>query len=204
MRPDFSVSRETLAKLERYQALLLKWQSGINLVGPGTLSDVWRRHFLDSAQLHEYVMQHPFSDDDELIDLGSGAGFPGLVLAIMGNSKVTLIEANQKKCTFLRDVARQTETDITVFDGRIEAYRSLKAAKVITSRALAPLDKLISLTHPLLKPDSVCLFLKGATYQQELTIARKNWNMTVKVHDSTTDPNGVVLEIEGISPKNDC
>jgi 16S rRNA (guanine527-N7)-methyltransferase len=201
MPPDLDVSRETRKKLERFQELLLKWQSKINLVGPGTLAEVWNRHFLDSAQLYKFVLKRSDSGENNLIDLGSGAGFPGLVLAIMGCPSVTLIESNHKKCTFLRNVARETNTTITVFEGRIEAFEAPNRAKIITSRALAPLDKLLSLACPLLDQSGFCLFLKGARHEQELTLARKGWNMKANTHKSATDPNGVVLEIEGISHK---
>ena len=198
-----TVSRETVAKLELYQKLLIKWQKQINLIGPGTLSDTWRRHFLDSTQLYDHVLRRSNPDTEDLIDLGSGAGFPGLVLAIMGHPAVTLIESNRKKCTFLRTVARQTETPVTVFEGRIEHYQPPKPVKIITARALASLDKLISLAIPVMDQGCVCLFLKGANHDQELTLTRKNWNMTVNVHKSTIDPDGVILEIEGITPKHD-
>lgn len=122
------VSRETLDKLSVYVDLLTKWQRRINLVGPKTLPDVWRRHVLDSAQLYPLVKDQ----SGPLLDLGSGAGFPGLVLSIMGVPNVTLLEATQKKCSFLGEVIRQTGCSAKVFQGRIETYPDKKAAETIT------------------------------------------------------------------------
>jgi 16S rRNA (guanine527-N7)-methyltransferase len=190
-----NVSRETINKLSCYETLLQKWQAKINLVSASTLHEIWTRHFLDSYQLLSTIpdMQAP------LIDLGSGAGFPGAVLAILGCTDVTLIEKDQRKCSFLRTVSRETITPFTVYEGDIEQYPH-KAA-LITSRALAPLNGLLSYAYPLLRPDGRCLFLKGKGVDEEITDALCNWDMTINKNPSITSSEGVVLEISAISPR---
>src|SRR6516162_5253130 len=170
---SFPVSRETLARLAAYVALLEAWSTRINLVGRATLADPWRRHILDSAQLRPFVPAAARS----LVDLGSGAGFPGLVLAILGVPGVALVEADSRKCAFLVEAARITGARITVLATRIEAL-SPRPFDVVTARALAPLERLIGLARPLLATDGLCLFLKGADTAAELTLARRRWKMT--------------------------
>ena len=192
------VSRETLEQFEIYAELLTKWQRSINLVGPDTLPEMWWRHFYDSAQLWPHL-----GATGPLIDLGSGAGFPGLVLALLGHDDVTLIESNGKKCAFLREVGRSAGMTVTVVQERIEAVTHLAQAQWVTSRALAPLDNLLSYAHPLLVPGGQCLFLKGRKGLAELTEAQKNWKMRVDTHPSQTDPEGVILSIGELDPHHD-
>jgi len=189
----FPVSRETLARLEAYAALLEAWSTRINLVGRATLADPWRRHILDSAQLRPLVPDHAKS----LVDLGSGAGFPGLVLAILGLSAVELVEADSRKCAFLFEAARITGTPVTVHRTRIEALPA-RPFDVVTARALAPLDRLIGLAWPWLAADGFCLFLKGAKTAAELTLARRDWKMTAVAGPSRSDPRGVVLQLREV------
>ena len=189
----FPVSRETLARLEAYVALLGAWSGRINLVGRDTLGDAWRRHILDSAQLLPLLPQAAAS----LVDLGSGAGLPGLVLAILGAPPVTLVEADARKCAFLREAARVTGTEVSVRNARIEAIRP-EPVDVVTARALAPLDRLLDLAAPFLAPHSVCLFLKGARAEQELTLARERWTMREAAFPSRSDPRGVVIRLQQI------
>ena len=193
-----NVSRETLDKLQVYADLLLKWQASINLVGPGTVPEIWHRHFYDSAQLFPYLIS-----DGPVIDMGSGAGFPGLVLAAMGRRNVILIESNGKKCSFLRDVNRQLSLDVTICQARIEACGSLPGAQYVVSRALAPLDMLLFYAHPLLADDGTCLFFKGRSVETELTAVKKNWIMQCNSYPSETDPQGVILTIGGLAPRYD-
>ena len=188
------VSRETLARLKRYAEMLEKWNRRINLVGRGTIGDLWRRHMLDSAQLLPLIP----ADAGSLVDLGSGAGFPGLVLAIRGVENVHLIEADRKKCAFLREVARETDTPVTIHNKRIEEIESFQA-DIVTSRALAPLPKLLDMAAPLIKKHSILLFLKGRSADGELTEAAKEWNMRVDRIPSQTDPEGTILRLEAIS-----
>ena len=188
------VSRETLARLKRYAEMLEKWNRRINLVGRGTIEDLWRRHMLDSAQLLPLIPQ----DAGSLVDLGSGAGFPGLVLAICGVKNVHLIEADRKKCAFLREIARETDTPVTIHNKRIEEIESFQA-DIVTSRALAPLPKLLDMAAPFTKKHSILLFLKGRSADGELTEAAKEWNMRVDQIPSQTDPEGMILRLEAIS-----
>ena len=189
-----NVSRETLARLERYAELLQKWNRRINLVGRGTIDDLWRRHMLDSAQLLPLIPDGATS----LVDLGSGAGFPGLVLAICGAQNTHLIESDRKKSAFLREAARETGTVVTIHNRRIEESESFQA-DIVTSRALAPLPKLLYMAGPFTNKHSILLFLKGKHADRELTEAAKEWNMRVDRIPSRTDPEGMILRLEAIS-----
>ena len=187
------VSRETLARLEAYEALLRRWSQRINLVGRSTLADPWRRHFLDSAQLLPLLPAAART----LLDLGSGAGFPGLVLAILGVAGVTLADSDSRKCGFLREAARLTGAKVEIYCDRIESLPAC-AFDAITARAVAPLPELLALAAPFLGPQTRCLFLKGAQGRQELTEARKGWKMQARVHPSLSDPRGVILELHKV------
>jgi 16S rRNA (guanine527-N7)-methyltransferase len=187
------VSRETLAQLEAYAALLIRWSERINLIGRDTIADLWRRHLLDSAQLQPFIPAGARS----LIDLGSGAGLPGLVLAILGAPGVELVEADSRKCAFLREAARITEAPVAIRGCRIQAVPP-HAVDVVTARALAPLDRLLGLAEPFLAPASECLLLKGERVEDELTLARRHWTMTASLHPSRSDPRGVVLRLQQV------
>nr|WP_236262471.1 16S rRNA (guanine(527)-N(7))-methyltransferase RsmG [Caenispirillum salinarum] len=189
------VSRETLDRLSLYAELLVKWQKKINLVGPATIPDLWRRHMLDSAQLWPRLP----AGLPRLIDIGSGAGFPALVLAIMGVPDVHVIESDQRKCTFMREVARQTGAPVTVHTQRIEQVTDLQAP-VVTARALAALPKLIDLAAPLLAENGEMLLLKGQNIDEELTQARKIWIFEDTRSPSQSDPSGVVLRLREVRP----
>jgi 16S rRNA (guanine527-N7)-methyltransferase len=193
------VSRETLARLEAYAGLLVRWSGRINLVGAGTLDDLWRRHFLDSAQLLKHVPPRAQS----LIDLGSGAGFPGLVLAISGVEGVELIEADARKCAFLREAARLAAAPVTIRNSRIEAVPP-HAVDVVTARGCAPLDRLLGLARPFIGPDTVCLFPKGERSNQELTTAQQAWTMDATLHQSCTDRRGIILCLRRVSRRERC
>ena len=188
------VSRETLERLERYAALLRRWQKAVNLVSAGTLPDLWRRHMLDSAQLLGLVPQRPC----RLADLGSGAGFPGLVLAIMGVGEVELVESDARKCAFLREAIRVTGATARVYQGRIEDVLD-GSFDVVTARALAPLSELLGYAQALLAPGGVALFLKGRRLEEELTEARKAWKMTFARFASVSAPGGSILRIREIT-----
>lgn len=198
---DIAVSRETVARLQTYADLLTKWSRAVNLVGRRTLPDLWRRHMLDSAQLIDVLPPAPDDRPRRLIDLGSGAGFPGLVLAILGAGEVHLVESDARKAAFLREVARATETDVQIHVTRIESLPPL-AADVVTARALAPLEKLLGYAAPLLAEQGVGLFLKGQGVEGELTAAQKAWNMSLQRLASRSDPTGVILKVEDISRGN--
>lgn len=198
-----NVSRETLARLETYAALLSKFQKAVNLVGPETLADPWRRHFLDSAQVFPMLPPIPPDRPMNLLDLGSGAGFPGLVLAILGAGAgqamtARLVESDTRKAAFLREVARQTETAVTIENKRLEDIHP-SPVDVITARAFAPLPRLLALAAPFLGPPAPILLLhKGRHAQEELTRAGEGWKITAASIPSIIDPESVVLRIEDI------
>ena len=190
----FPVSRETLARLEAYADLLILWSARINLVGRATIADLWRRHILDSAQLHPLIPEAARS----LIDLGSGAGLPGLVLAILGVPGVELIEADSRKSAFLREAARVTGTEMTIRPCRVQAVAP-HPADVVTARACAPLDELLGFAERFIAPRTLCLFLKGERFQQELTEAHKRWTMRASVEPSLSDRRGVILRLQQVT-----
>lgn len=233
----FAVSRETVARLETYAALLKRWQKTINLVAPSTVNDVWHRHFADSAQLWRLGSTTPalwgnvagggpqrsLSQSSPIpspsppgegeqrmlwVDLGSGAGFPGLVLAIMaaeaGGTRHTLIESDTRKAAFLREVARETGVAVEIVAQRIELPQT--AAKVtevncVTARALAPLPRLASLVAPLFGSGTIGLFLKGRDVAAELDEARRDWDFDVQLLPSVTDVDARIVRLSGLRPK---
>jgi 16S rRNA (guanine527-N7)-methyltransferase len=186
------VSRETISALEIYAGLLRKWQKAINLVSGATLDDLWRRHFLDSAQLMSLLPE----GDGHLTDLGSGAGFPGLVLALLTGRPTNLVESDQRKAAFLGEVARATGCAgrVQIHAGRIEAIKPW-AAPVITARALADLGQLLDWAAPFVTSDTTCIFPKGAKAEEELTGASRVWKMTVERRRSITDQTGLILRL---------
>jgi len=187
------VPRETLARLEAYAELLTVWSGRISLVGRTTMDDLWRRHFLDSAQLLPLIP----AEAQTLVDLGSGAGFPGLVLAILGVPGVELIEADSRKAAFLREAARIAGAEVVVRGCRIEAVAP-HPVDVLTARGCAPLDRLLALGQRFIGPATTCLFLKGVRAAEELTQAGKAWTMTVSRHPSRADPGGVILRLQQV------
>ncbi len=191
------VSRETRERLAIYADLLVRWNRRVNLVGRATIPELWTRHMLDSAQLFPLMPAPPAERARRIVDLGSGAGFPGLVLAIMGAGEVHLIESVQKKTAFLHTVAQETGAPVRVHACRIAAA-SAPCADVVTARALAPLAELLEYARPFAHAGTVALFPKGRNAAQELTLARKAWNITVTEHGSRSDAAGRILEIAGI------
>lgn len=194
-KTDMNVSRETLDKLQEYQALLLKWQQKINLISPNTVNQAWDRHFVDSMQIFEHLP----SLNGHLVDLGSGAGFPGLVLAIMGFEHVTLIESDRRKCIFLKEVARDLNlSNVTVITDRLENVHDIKA-DIVTARALASLEQLIKWTTPFLKPETVLIFPKGRRYDEEISEAGLPDSVKVQIFDSVTDEEAKIVFLSGLS-----
>ena len=188
------VSRETLGRLKLFVSLLEDWNARINLVSARSLADVWKRHIWDSVQLFPLIPPETRS----LIDLGSGAGFPGLVLAILlaerGQARVVLCEAIAKKCRFLEEVAHRTGTAVEIRNDRIETAKR-EPFDIVTARACAPLAQLLSYAAPFQAKNTRCLFLKGQSVGAELTEASKSWGMKVEQHQSRSDPSGVILDI---------
>lgn len=191
---DTNVSRETLGQLEAYATLLQTWNKTTNLVGPATIPDLWLRHMLDSAQLLPFTQASP-----SLVDIGSGAGFPGLVLAIMGQANVHLVESDQKKVAFLREASRVAQAKVTIHAARIESLANLPSA-LICARALAPVDRLLALSAKIAAPETKFVFLKGQNVEVELTEAHKIWRMEVESHVSRTDSTGRVVILREVSP----
>lgn len=186
------VSRETMDRLAAYLALLEKWNRAINLVSKATLADPWRRHLLDSAQLLPYLPEGSAT----ALDLGSGAGFPGLVLAILGGERLAmhLVESDVRKAAFLREAARVTGTAATVHNRRIEEIREFPV-DVVTARALAPIAAILGLAAPFMAEKTQLLLLKGAQTHKELTEAEKNWTINATLHPSRSDPSGFIVQI---------
>lgn len=183
-------SPDICGSLERYAGVLRKWQKRFNLVGPSTLNDIWGRHFLDSAQLLPLIS----GDAPTIVDLGSGAGFPGLVLSILGAGDVHLVESDANKTEFMRQAIRETGAGANLHRTRIEVYDG-PPADVVTSRACAPLPALLAYADAVRKPSATLLLLKGRNWQSELTESQAMWHIDYRCHTSCTDPDGVILEI---------
>ncbi|MEC7761112.1 MAG: 16S rRNA (guanine(527)-N(7))-methyltransferase RsmG [Pseudomonadota bacterium] len=193
-----SVSRETEERLETYADLLIKWNRKINLVSQSTIGALWERHFLDSAQLLELAPPQ----SGTWVDLGTGGGFPGLIIAILATEtapslRVTCIESDQRKAAFLRTVIRETGADANIVCDRIESAEPANA-DVVSARALAPLDDLVDFAERHMKKDGTALFLKGEGYRDELDIALENWRFQVDTVPSKTHPDAVILKLGGI------
>ena len=188
-----NVSRETLERLSVFLDLLKRWNGTVNLVSSRDLANIWPRHIADALQLIPLIP----SGTDRLIDLGSGAGFPGLVLAIAANIRADLVEADERKAAFLKEAARAVAAPATVHGSRIENTR-LDPAALVTARALAPLPTLLHLAAPLLTPGGVCLFPKGRRVEDELTSAAALWHMQIERFPSATDPTASILRLSEV------
>ena len=187
------VSRETRDQLEALVLTLARWQKTINLVGKGTLAEIWTRHILDSAQLLPLIPKTAKT----LVDLGSGGGFPGLVLAALRPAvDVTLIEADARKAAFLGEAARRMElkNPPKIVVSRIEAAAPAKS-DIVTARALAPLGQLLAWSAPHRSDTAICLFHKGKGWQAELTEAMKDWDISCQSFQSVTDRDAVLFRI---------
>ena len=205
-RETFGVSRETLDRFATYEALLKTWQRTINLVAPSTLDDVWHRHFADSAQL---VPLAP-PDDKLWVDVGSGAGFPGLVAAIMlaekGQCRVALVESDTRKAAFLGEVCRKTGVAVEIVGARIEKIATqakFGPIDVVSARAVAPLDKLLGLVAPMFSSATTGLFLKGREAGAEIDEARKFRTFDCALTPSLTEPEGRIVAIRNLQVKTE-
>lgn len=196
------VSRETLDRLSDYVALLERWQAKMNLVAGGGLADVWHRHILDSAQLIELA---PL-EARRWADFGSGAGFPGLILAILKAGEpgfeMRLVESNARKCAFLREAARITGAPARIHHGRIEEIAPL-AGEVITARACAELADLLGFFERHRAPGGIALLLKGRNLAQELTRARAGWTLQAETLPSRTGAGGQILRVRSANRRTD-
>ena len=193
------VSDDALARIDKYAALLAEWQSRINLVAPSTVPQLWTRHIADSLQLLRHA-----PDAKIWIDLGSGAGFPGIpiacALAQTPGAQVHLVESNGKKAAFLREAVRITAAPAQVHAERIENYGESYAGKtdVVTARALAPLNSLLDQAFPFMADGAIGLFLKGQDIGAELTDSSKRWSVEAIKASSVTDPEGCVLIVRSL------
>ncbi len=196
-RPGFTP--DVKARLDAFVELLRRWTLRINLVGRADAADIWERHIIDSAQLAALLTDLPVVPADAtILDLGAGAGFPGLVLGIVTGRRVHLVEADQRKAGFLREAARVCEADAVIHAERIERL-SLPSFHVVTARALAPLPVLLGFAAPVLRPDGICLFLKGRTAEAELTQARRQWQMQVERFPSCTNPDATIFRLREVA-----
>ncbi|MBE1286028.1 MAG: 16S rRNA (guanine(527)-N(7))-methyltransferase RsmG [Rhodobacteraceae bacterium] len=195
---SFDVSRETIERLENFSSLVHKWNPHINLVSKKSLSELWQRHIVDSIQVFRAV-----KPKGHWVDIGSGGGFPGVVVALLAADevpelKVTLIESDQRKCAFLRTALRECGASGTVLSKRIEEAPP-QGADILSARALADLDVLLSFANRHLSPTGIALFPKGITWRKELEAARHSWCFNVEDITSITEPEAAILKIRGVS-----
>lgn len=189
--PD--ASQEIMAKLDRYAELLMEWNQKFNLVSESTLPHIWRRHFLDSAQILKLIPEGA----ETIVDMGSGAGFPALVLSIFGAAPIILIESTGKKANFLRTVIEELKLNASVRQERAEDLRDLHA-DVVTARAVGALGILLNMANNLINKHSLCIFMKGQNVDVELTEAAKYWKFEFDKIQSISDPSGSVLILKDI------
>ena len=196
--PGLDVSRETYSRLKDYEKLLFKWNSKINLVSKSTLSDFWGRHILDSAQFFSLFGEKT----GKWVDLGSGGGFPGLVVAILSDelgipNRLSLVEADVRKSVFLKTVCRELGLKVEVYNNRIEELPPI-SANIVSARALAPLKTLCLYAKNHLEKDGVAVFAKGENWKAELVEAQKKWIFSYEAVKSTLHEGSVVLVLRGI------
>ncbi len=200
----YNVSRETYLKLDRYCQSLTEWQEKFNLISKNTLNDIWNRHIEDSAQIFEHIP----SKAKKLLDIGSGAGFPGMVIAIIASEKtpylnITLVDSIHKKTLYLNHVKELNNlSNVEILNDRAENITGSKF-DVITARAVTALTELLKYSHPLLSKNGVCIFLKGRSYKDEIFTARQNWNFDCKEINSQTSDEGKILIISNIAKKGE-
>jgi 16S rRNA (guanine527-N7)-methyltransferase len=190
---ETGISRDVLQKFQRYAEMLEEWNEKASLVGPVTLPQIWHRHFLDSAQTIPLLPKQAKT----IADIGSGAGFPGLVLAAMGVENITLFERNTRKASFLQAVSKELGLNVEIMNLTTEEYPG-ESFDVITARAVADLSDLLYVTRKLRKPSSVLLFLKGKNLDAEIREAQKDWEIPdLRRIASVTDPQAAILRITG-------
>jgi 16S rRNA (guanine527-N7)-methyltransferase len=191
-------SSMAVAAMQTYLDMLADWNSRMNLVGPSALASFWQRHAYDSAQLLTFAPSAKI-----WADLGSGAGLPGIVLAILlkdtPGAQVHLVESMAKRTRFLAEVKTKLDLPVTIHNRRAEDMTPPKGLEVVTARACAPLSRLLSFAHPCLRTGAMGLFLKGRDAEQELTDARLAWQFDAQLHDSLSDPSGRVIQLQKVT-----
>lgn len=195
---DIDVSRETIDRLRDFQGILSKWNPKINLVSRNSINHVWERHILDSAQVLNIAPAW-----SRWGDLGSGGGFPGLIVAILALEKnptaeTVLVETDIRKASFLREVSRVLDLNARIVVERIESAQALNV-EVLSARALARLDRLLGYSSRHLTRDGTCLFFKGESWEKEVEDARKSWSFSIVPHISKTDSRAAILEVKEIN-----
>ncbi|MCZ6764739.1 MAG: 16S rRNA (guanine(527)-N(7))-methyltransferase RsmG [Alphaproteobacteria bacterium] len=200
-----NVSRETLALVQAYCDLIDHWQGRVNLIARSTRTDIWRRHFLDSAQLAPHIhRQDSPTVDNIVVDIGSGAGFPGIILAILGVKPLHLVEANRRKAVFLEEAARQLGLDFTVHSVRAQAAVDALGgqAATVVARAVARLPQLLGLAAPLLSEGGTAILPRGRRWQEDIGAAQSQWAFEFEALESVTDPQARILRISKLAPKS--
>ena len=192
-------SKEVSSKLQVYYDLIKLWQNKYNLIGASTLKNVWERHFNDSAQL--YALLPNEKKGSFVYDIGSGAGFPGMVLAIMGREDLVLCESNKKKCDFLEEVKKNTGANVIIDNIRAESLPS-KSAVAVTARAVSSLSSLLKISLPLLSKNGICIFPKGINWKKELLFAQKRFHIEYKLVKSITSDKSNIIIINKGKEKN--
>ena len=201
-----NVSRETEERLTVFHDLLVQWQARINLIAPSTIQQIWSRHIIDSLQVYDAL-----EGADEIVDIGSGAGLPGMIIAIMlaqeGKGRIHLVESNGKKCAFLNAVNREIGlrglgVDVDVVNNRIEkALPNIDRPQVVTARALASLNDLLRLTQSYLEAGTIGVFPKGRDHEAEIEEARRFWDFDLSVQQSQLQDDSVLLKISALRPR---
>jgi len=203
MIEKYNVSRETINLLKTYEASLNEWQNKMNLVSKNSLPDAWNRHFADSMQLFNLLPQ----DAEIVYDFGSGAGFPGMVLAVMSKEKTPylkfkLVESIGKKTLYLKHVKEITGANVDVINERIEKIKP-EIADAITSRAMCSLNELLKYSRPFCSKKTKMIFLKGRNYKEELQIAQKEWKFKLEILPNQESSDGVILIITDLHHKGE-
>lgn len=193
LRDHHDVSRETCEKLDHYVALLTKWQASINLVSPKTISTIWERHILDCAQLLSYLPKTPV----RILDLGSGAGLPAVLLAILTDHDIEMVESDTRKCAFMQTALRETNSKATIHNERLEDL-SHRSADIITARAFAPLARLLDWTSSQHQEGQIFWLLKGRSVKEELTNLSVSQKVSTKEYESLVSGDGVILRLERV------
>ena len=195
---SLNVSRETIDSLCEYESMLSKWNSKINLISKNTFNDIWNRHFLDSGQ----IIKHVDASRKRWVDVGSGAGFPGLVVALLLRDRkidceLILVEKSTKKVFFLNEVIRKLDLKVKVINDDIGTIDPLRA-DILTARAFSELNNLIQIAHVHRKANGICLFLKGENYRFELDKTLNYWFFDYDVFDSLSNPSGKIIRVKNI------